>query len=139
MLKEMREEALAGKHYAHLLLGKMHRWMIRLAFKNWMEGGNTMKIEQCIETQNALTEEMTVRNNELGNLTKRLADKTAKNDALTNKLKKMGGNSMSNAFARTIYTRWQRAFEQWKEHTRAHKHREQIYRRTFDHWGARNR
>ena len=82
---------------------------------------------------------MTVRNNELGNLTKRLADKTSKNEALTNRLKKMGGNSMSNAFARTIYTRWQRAFESWKEHTRAHKHREQIYRRTFDHWGARNR
>lgn len=54
---------------------------------------------------------MTVRNNELGNLSKRLADKTAKNEALTNKLKRMAGNGMSNAFARAIYTRWQRAFE----------------------------
>ena len=54
---------------------------------------------------------MTVRNNELGTLSKRLADKTAKNEALSSKLKKMAGNGMSNAFARAIYTRWQRAFE----------------------------
>ena len=54
--------------------------MKKRAFATWLDGGNTMKIEMHLEHQNALTEEMTVKNNELGTLTKKVADKNARNE-----------------------------------------------------------
>lgn len=49
-----------------------------------------MKMETVIEHQNVLTEEMTVKNGELGGLTNKLADKCSRNADLTNNLKSMG-------------------------------------------------
>jgi len=92
-----------------------------------------MKMEMCITTQNNLTEEMTVRNNTKGTLSKRHADKSARNVTLTNNLKHMGQRSMSNTFARAYYKRIARAFEQWKEAKRGDKYKEMIIRRTLDH------
>ena len=57
----------------------MDHWMKKRAFGIWMDGGNQMKMEMHMETQNCLTEEMTVKNNELGGVTKKLADKSARN------------------------------------------------------------
>ena len=87
---------------------------------------------------NQLTEEMTVKNNELGNLTKRHADKSERNAVMSANLKKMGQRSMSNAFARAYFKRIAKGFETWKEWTRADKHRERIMRRTIDHWLKNN-
>ena len=123
-----------AKRYWTILLGKMDHWMKKRAFAAWMDGGNQMKFEMHVENQNALTEEMTVKNNTLGGLSKKLADKSSKNAALTAQLNHMGSRSMSNAFARAYYKRIARGLEQWREWTRASKHREAVIRRTLDHW-----
>ena len=60
----------------------MDHWMKKRAFRTWNDGGNIMKMEMHMDHQNALTEEMTVKNNDLGNLTKKLADKSARNATL---------------------------------------------------------
>ena len=72
--------------YWKILLGKMDHWMKKRAFTTWLNSGNIMKMEILQEEQNCLTEEMTVKNTELGGLTKKVADKTARNNALTNQL-----------------------------------------------------
>ena len=46
----------------------------------------------------------------------------------------MGERTMSNAFARAYFKRISKAFENWREWTRADKHKEAIIRRTLDHW-----
>lgn len=78
-IKSFNSKNMTAKRYWKILLGKMDHWMKKRAFALWMDGGNQMQIEQVIEHQNVLTEEMTVRNNELGGLTNKLADKTARN------------------------------------------------------------
>jgi len=74
---------MKAKTYWKILLGKMDHWMKKRAFAMWMQGGNTMKMEFLQEEQNTLTEEMTVKNTEIGNLTKKVADKNSRNDMLT--------------------------------------------------------
>ena len=108
--------------------------MKKRAFATWLDGGNTMKIEMHLEHQNALTEEMTVKNNELGNLTKKVADKNARNEALNNNLKHMGQRSMANAFARAYFVRIAHGLERWKEWFRAENHKKAIIKRTMEHW-----
>ena len=127
-----------ASRYWKILLGKMDHWMKKRAFGIWMDGGNQVKMEMIMEHQNNLTEEMTVRNNELGGLTKKHADKTAKNAMMTAHLEKMGQRSMANAFARAYYKRTAKAFETWKEWNRADKHRKAVIRRTIDHWRKQN-
>ena len=43
---------MTAKRYLGILLGKMDNWDKKRAFGLWMEGGNKMKIEMCIEAQN---------------------------------------------------------------------------------------
>ena len=124
--------------YTKILFSKMDHWMKKRAFATWMDGGNTMKIEMCHEHQNNLTEEMTVKNNEIGNLSKKHADKSARVAGLTADLKKAGQRSMSNCFARAYYKRIARAFELWKESKRANSHKERLLRRTMEHWLKQN-
>ena len=81
---------------------------------------------------------MTVKNNELGGLTKRHADKCERNAVMEANLKRMGQRSMSNSFARAYFKRIARAFEVWKEWSRADNHRKRIMRRTMDHWLKQN-
>mmetsp|Transcript_18535 Transcript_18535/g.24900 ORF Transcript_18535/g.24900 Transcript_18535/m.24900 type:complete len:138 (+) Transcript_18535:1237-1650(+) len=83
---------------------------------------------------------MTVKNNQLGALTKRAADKNARNAALTAQLNKTGQRSMSNAFARAYFKRIARAFEVWKNWNSCDNHRQKIIRRTLEHyklWNAK--
>ena len=127
-----------AKRYWKILLGKMDHWMKKRAWGTWMDGGNQMKMDMVIEHQNNLTEEMTVKNNELGGLTKRHADKTARVAVMNANLQKMGQRSIANAFARAYFKRTAKAFETWKEWHRADKHREAVLRRTMDHWLKQN-
>ena len=125
---------VTAKRYTNILLNKMDHWMKKRAFATWLDGGNTMKIEMHLDHQNALTEEMTVKNNELGTLTKKVADKTARNEHLTNNLKKMGQRTMANAFARAYFKRTAHGLEKWKEWFRAENHKKAIIKRTMEHW-----
>lgn len=125
-IQEFNKKNMTAKRYWKILLGKMDHWMKKRAFGTWMDGGNTMMIETCLEKQNQLTDEMTVKNNSLGSLTKKHADKTARNAALTKNLEHMGQRSMANAFARAYYKRTARAFSMWMEWNRAEKHRKAI-------------
>ena len=68
-----------AKTYAKIVFGKMDHWMKKRAFGTWMNGGNLMKMEILQEEQNVLTDEMTVKNNEIGNLSKKVADKSTRN------------------------------------------------------------
>ena len=81
---------------------------------------------------------MTVKNNALGGLTKKHADKCSRNAVMEGNLKRMGQRSMSNAFARAYFKRIARAFEVWREWSRADNHRKRIMRRTMDHWLKQN-
>ena len=81
---------------------------------------------------------MTVKNSELGGLTNKLADRSARNADMTNNLKSMGSRSMSNAFARAYYKRTSQHFERWREWMRCEKHREAVMRRTIEHWLKQN-
>ena len=45
-----------------------------------------MKMDMVMEHQNVLTEEMAVKNNELGSLTNKLADRSARNAEMSNNL-----------------------------------------------------
>ena len=116
----------------------MDHWMKKRAFGIWMDGGNQMKMEMALEQQANLTEEMTVKNNELGGLTKKHADKCARNAVMTANLQKMGQRSMANSFARAYFKRTSKGLEMWKEWHRADKHREAVLRRTMEHWLKQN-
>lgn len=133
-VKSYNQKNKTAKRYCKSLLVKMDKWMKKRAFGIWMDGGNQMKMEMHMESQNNLTEEMTVKNNELGGVTKKLADKSSRNAVMQGNLEKMGQRNMANHFARAYYKRTTRAFENWKEWTRADKHRTAIMRRTIDHW-----
>lgn len=78
-IKAFNNKHQTAERYFKVILGKMDHWMKKRAFATWMDGGNQMKMEMCFENQNALTEEMTVKNNTLGGLTKKVADKNARN------------------------------------------------------------
>ena len=56
--------------------------MKKRAFARWLDGGNTMKMEFLQEEQNMNAETMVVKNNEIGKLTKKVADKSARNARL---------------------------------------------------------
>ena len=99
-VKAFNDKNETATRYFKIVLGKMDRWMKKRAFATWMDGGNQMKMEMVMDHQNVLTDEMTVKNNELGGVTNKLADKSARNVVLTNNLKSMGSRTMSNAFAR---------------------------------------
>jgi hypothetical protein len=132
-IRGFNEKNIKAKGYCKILLGKMDHWMKKRAFKTWQEGGNVMKMESLTMEQNNLTDEMTVKNNELGGLTKRHADKSQRLADKSASLTRMGQRCMSNAFARAYFKRISRGFEQWKEWKRASKHKEMLMRRSLDH------
>ena len=82
-IKKFNQKHGTSKRYWTILLGKMDHWMKKRAFATWQEGGNQMIMESCLENQAMLTEEMTVKNNTLGDLTKKHADKSGRNAVLT--------------------------------------------------------
>ena len=129
---------MKAKTYAKIVFGKMDHWMKKRAFGTWMDGGNVMKMEILQDEQNVLTDEMTVKNNEIGNLSKKVADKSTRNAQLTQNLKRTGQRSMSNAFARAYFKRTARAFEVWKNWATCDDHKQRIIRRTLQHWKANN-
>ena len=75
-----------------------------------------------------------MKNNKLGSMTKRHADKNARNKELVKNLEHMGQRSMANTFARAYYKRIARALELWKEWARSDKHRKDLLRRTVNHY-----
>ena len=82
-MRKFNQKNSTAKRYTNIMLSKMDRWMKKRAFRTWNDGGNIMKMEMHMEHQNALTEETTVLNHDLGVLTKKHADKCARNDAAT--------------------------------------------------------
>lgn len=48
-IKGFNDKNLKAKRYWKILLGKMDHWMKKRAFATWMDGGNTVRIEQCLE------------------------------------------------------------------------------------------
>ena len=74
---------------------------------------------------------MSVRNNELGGLSKKIADKTSRNAVLQKNLEHAGGLSLGNAFVRAYFKRTAKAFEKWKESRRAGSHQDNVIKRTI--------
>ena len=72
---EYNKKNMTAKRYWKILLGKMDHWMKKRAFGIWMDGGNAMKMEMIMEEQGGFNQERTELHKELGDLTKRAADK----------------------------------------------------------------
>ena len=104
-IRDFNNKNLTAKRYWKILLGKMDHWMKKRAFAMWMDGGNTMKMEMIMDEQNALNEESFSKNNELGGLTKKVADRSNRNAVLQSDLKRMGEKGMSNYFFRAYSNR----------------------------------
>ena len=137
-MRSYNSKNVKARTYMKILLGKMDHWTKKRAFGMWQDGGNVMKMEDLQFEQNALTEEMTVKNAELGTLATKVADKSARNAQLTETLKKSGQRSLSNAFARAYFKRTARAFEVWKNWASCDDHKKRIIKRTLAHWKAWN-
>ena len=83
-------------------------------------------------------ETMVVKNNEIGKLTKKVADKNARNARLNAQLKKTSHRSITNAFERAYFKRTARAFELWKIWSQNDSHAQRIIKRTLAHWKSWN-
>ena len=57
----------------------MDTWQKKRAFMRWRDQGNTKVVQMMIEEQNQLTDEMTSLEHNLGDLTKKVEDKSSRN------------------------------------------------------------
>ena len=60
----------------------MDTWMKKRAFINWKNQGNVKMSQMMIEETNNLTEQMVELEHKRGNLTKKVADKSSKNNKM---------------------------------------------------------
>ena len=60
----------------------MDTWMKKRAFINWKNQGNVKMSQMMIEETNNLTEQMVELEHKRGNLAKKVADKSSKNNKM---------------------------------------------------------
>ena len=95
-------------------------------------------VQMMIEEQNQLTEEMTSLEHNVGNLTKKVADKSARNEQAKKDLNKQASRIVTNGLQRAYGGSTGKAFFKWKEWLRCEKHREAIMRKTLYHLKHQN-
>ena len=64
----------------------------------WRDKGNVKMVQMMIEEQNGLTDEMTTLEHNLGDVTKKVADKSARNAQLQKNLKGQASRLITNGF-----------------------------------------
>lgn len=116
----------------------MDTWQKKRAFMRWRDKGNTKMVQMMIEEQNQLTDEMTSLEHNLGNLTKKVADKSARNAQLKKNLNTQASRLIMNGFQRAYGGSTGRAFMKWKEWLRADTHQKATIRKTLYHMKHRN-
>ena len=86
-----------AKSYWNIMLTKMDTWMKKRAFMRWRNQGNVKMSQMMVEETNNLTGQMVELEHKRGNLTKKVADKSAKNAMLQKNLNKQGSMLVMNA------------------------------------------
>jgi len=69
-----------AKKCSQRVFTNMDTWMKKRAFMKWRDQGNVKMVQMFQEEQNQLTDNMMNLEHEVGDLTKKVADKSARND-----------------------------------------------------------
>ena len=80
-----------------------------------------------------MADNMMVLEHEVGDLTKKVADKSGRNAQLQKNLKGQASRLITNGLQRAYGGSTARSFQKWKETIRCDKHKENVMRKTIHH------